>query len=72
MNRRAPTEGTVLDRFYLARLERFVRLAHRADAAVAAPWHHLARQAALAAYRDCLALGLERQAREILARTFGR
>ncbi|HEY3081484.1 MAG TPA: hypothetical protein VGM69_16460 [Chloroflexota bacterium] len=67
MNQFGQINGTVLDCFYLGRLERFARLASRADGAVAAPWHHLARQATLAAYRDCLALGLGNEARRLIA-----
>jgi hypothetical protein len=62
----------VLGRFYLRRLERFARLNHRLDPAAVSEMQRLAGHAALAAYRDCVALGLEREAREILVRVSGR
>ncbi|HEV8635543.1 MAG TPA: hypothetical protein VG370_15060 [Chloroflexota bacterium] len=62
----------VLGRFYLRRLERFARLSNRLDSAVLSERRRLAGHAALAAYRDCVALGLEREAREILVRVSGR
>ena len=34
-------------------------------------WRRLARHSTLSAYRDCAAIGLEREAREILGRTIG-
>jgi hypothetical protein len=58
----------VLARFYLRRLERFARLSHRLGGALPAERQRLAGHAALAAYRDCVALGLEREAREVLDR----
>jgi hypothetical protein len=72
MNDVALVNGMVLDRFYLRRLQRFARLASRPDAAVVPELRRLAGHATLTAYRDCAALGLEREARAILARTFGR
>jgi hypothetical protein len=62
----------VLARFYLRRLERFARLSTRADGALGRERRRLAGHATVAAYRDCVAIGLERQAREILARSAGR
>jgi hypothetical protein len=61
-----------LDRFYLRRLERFARLSHQPDSALLPERQRLAGHAALAAYRDCLALGLGREAREVLTRVSGR
>jgi hypothetical protein len=61
-----------LERFFLNRLTRFARLASEADASQIPQWRRLARASTLSAYRDCATLGLEREAREILARTFGR
>jgi len=60
-----------LEHFFLNRLTRFARLASEADASQIPQWRRLARASTLSAYRDCAALGLEREAREILARTFG-
>jgi len=71
MNDAALVNGMVLDRFYLRRLWRFARLNNRPDAATVPELRRLAGHATLAAYRDCVALGLEREAREILARTIG-
>jgi hypothetical protein len=61
----------VLGRFYLRRLERFARLSNRLDSAVLSERRRLAGHATLAAYRDCVALGLQREAREVLARASG-
>ena len=60
-----------LERFFLARLQRFARLAATAEACDIPQWRRLARHSTLSAYRDCAAIGLERQAREILGRTIG-
>ena len=62
----------VLRRFYLRRLERFARLSHRPDGATVPEMQRLAGHATLAAYRDCVAVSLEREAREVLARASGR
>ena len=62
----------VLGRFYLRRLERFARLSHQPDRALLPERRRLAGHAALAAYRDCVALGLEREARGILDHLAGR
>jgi hypothetical protein len=62
----------VLARFYLRRLERFARLSSRADGEPGRERRRLAGHATLTAYRDCVALGLEREAREVLARIAGR
>ena len=48
--------------------ERFTGLARRADVAALPQWRRLARHAAFSAYRDCVALGLEREARAAVAR----
>ena len=60
-----------LERFFLARLQRFARLAATAEACDVPQWRRLARHATLSAYRDCASIGLEREAREILGRTIG-
>lgn len=60
-----------LERFFLTRLQRFARLAAAADASDIAQWRRLARHSTLSAYRDCAAIGLEKEAREILGRTIG-
>ena len=60
-----------LETFFINRLTRFARLASEADASQIPQWRRLARAATLSAYRDCAALGLERQAREVLSKTFG-
>lgn len=72
MNDAALTNGMVLDRFYLRRLWRFARLTHGPDAQSDPRIQRLAGRATLAAYRDCAALGLEREAREVLDRVSGR
>src|SRR5262245_62136191 len=51
------TDGTDLGRFYLRRLERFARLAHRPDVAAIPALQRLAGHATLGAYRDRVALG---------------
>lgn len=60
-----------LERFFLARLQRFARLAAAADASDIPQWRRLARHSTLSAYRDCAAIGLEKEARDILGRTIG-
>jgi hypothetical protein len=55
-----------LERFALARLERFLERAAAADASGTDQWRALARHAVFSAYRDCLALGLAAEARAIL------
>jgi hypothetical protein len=62
----------VLTRFYLRRLERFARLSERPESALAPERRLLAGRALLAAYRDCVALGLAGEARDVLARVIGR
>jgi hypothetical protein len=57
--------------FFLARLERFARLAAAAEASDIPQWRRLSRHATLSAYRDCAAIGLEREARDILGRAIG-
>jgi hypothetical protein len=54
--------------FCLARLHRFASMVGTADALPRPAWRVLARHATLAAYRDCVALGLEEVAREVLRR----
>jgi hypothetical protein len=65
---RTAAQTDALERFCLARLDRFVQIAIAADGATVGPWRRLARHATFAAYQDCLALGLERQAQAILER----
>ncbi|HEY3111243.1 MAG TPA: hypothetical protein VGL23_20975 [Chloroflexota bacterium] len=60
-----------LRRLFLGRLERCARLASAADKSAASPWQALARRATLSTYRDCVALGAEAEARDILGRTLG-
>lgn len=60
-----------LEVFFVKRLTRFARKAMEADANQIPQWRRLARAATLSAYRDCQSIGLEREAREILAKTFG-
>jgi hypothetical protein len=56
------------ERFCLRRLYRFARLAEGPDSPRDPVLRRLAGHSALAAYRDCLALGLEQSAREVLDR----
>jgi hypothetical protein len=72
MNDGALADGMILDRYYLRRLWRLARLTHRNDVEVDPEVQRLAGRATLAAYRDCVALGLEREAREVLDRVSGR
>jgi hypothetical protein len=72
MNDAALVNGMILDRFYLRRLWRFARLCGRPDVAAAPELQRLAGRATLTAYRDCVAMGLEREARELLDRVSGR
>ena len=60
-----------LEHFFINRLSRFARLASEADASQIPQWRRLARAATLSAYRDCASLGMEREAREVLSKTFG-
>lgn len=60
-----------LELFFINRLTRFARLASEADASQIPQWRRLARASTLSAYRDCAALGLERDARQILTKAFG-
>jgi hypothetical protein len=63
------TDSPALGRLFLARLERSTGLARRTDVAALPQWLRQARHAAFSAYRDCLALGLEREARAALDRS---
>lgn len=63
--------AATLEIFFIKRLTRFARLAAEADASQIPQWRRLARASTLSAYRDCATLGLEREAREILTKTFG-
>jgi hypothetical protein len=67
MNQLAQTDVTAVERFCLARLERFARLASQPGVDAVPQWRRLARHAALAAYRDCLTLGRGAEARRVLA-----
>jgi hypothetical protein len=60
------TVDGALERFALARLERFVGRAAAAHESGTPQWRVLARHAVFSAYRDCLALGLASEARAIL------
>ncbi|HZR00112.1 MAG TPA: hypothetical protein VFC93_14995 [Chloroflexota bacterium] len=63
MQRTAGPMPTDLGAFVLRRLERFALLG-----ATAGGQARLARHAALSAYRDCVALGLRKEAETVLAR----
>ena len=67
------TDDTLTDvqRFHLARLRRFAVVAVGETTRMVPALDHLARHATLSAYRDCLALGLEEQARAVLTETIG-
>jgi hypothetical protein len=67
MSTLAEFDVAAVGRFYLARLERFARLAGLPDVDAVPRWRDLARHATLTAYRDCLALGLGAEARRLLA-----
>ena len=54
-----------LECFFLNRLDRVARIAAVADENEIAQWGRLARHATLSTYRDCVVLGLEREAQEI-------
>lgn len=56
-----------LGHFMLGRLHRFVGLVQAADNLGLKQWERLAKQATLSAYRDCVAIGLEEQARRIIS-----
>ena len=60
--------GPALRSLFLARLERVARLAAAADQPAGRAWPGLARRATLSTYRDCVALGVENEARDILGR----
>jgi hypothetical protein len=57
----------LLERFLIARLARFAKLANQADGSEITPWCRLARAATLSAYRDCVDVRLDRAARDILS-----
>jgi hypothetical protein len=54
------------ERFHLARLHRFASLAVISETLPRSDWRVLARHATLAAYRDCVALGIDGVARDVL------
>jgi hypothetical protein len=60
-------ETALLERFMLARLERFARIASAATESGVPQWRRLARHAVFSTYRDCLDLGLVDSARSIVA-----
>ena len=64
-----PSDSSALGRYLLARLERCARLVGRADVEALPQWRRLARHAAYSTYCDCVALGLEREARAALRGT---
>jgi hypothetical protein len=66
--RHSDGETAALGRHFLARLERAAAIAGRADVGALPQSRRLARHAAFSAYRDCLALGLEREARAAIGR----
>jgi hypothetical protein len=61
-----------IEKFFLDRLQRFARIAATAESRDISQWSRLARHSVLSAYRDCAAIGLEREARAILDETQGR
>jgi hypothetical protein len=63
-----PVTTSLLERLALVRLNRFARVAAAAEGSASPIWQGLARTAARSAYRDCLLLGLSRQAQEIVDR----
>lgn len=61
-----PTRYSVIQRFFLARLERLVSL-RRSPEQFAEPWHQpLVNRSVYSTYRDCVALGLAEEARAVL------
>ena len=71
MENRPVKSAAALRSLFLGRLERCARLAAAADRPEATVWQGLARRATLSTYRDCVALGIETEARDILGRTLG-
>jgi hypothetical protein len=57
----------MVERFCLARLERFSRIASQPEVVDVPAWRRLARHATLAAYRDCVMIGVGAEARRLLA-----
>jgi hypothetical protein len=68
METRPVASAPALRSLFLARLERCARLASSADKSEVRAWQGLARRATLSTYRDCVALGAEDEARDILGR----
>lgn len=62
-------ERTPLQRFFLARLQRFARIAADDNLCHTQALRTLARLATLSGYRDCLKLGLGEEAKHILQRS---
>ena len=79
-DRRGPDEGArpsieplgapELERFALARLERFATLLADPQVRDVPVWHRLTRHALAVAYRDCVALALKEQASAIIEEAF--
>jgi hypothetical protein len=57
---------TVLERFMLVRLDRFVRVSRSAEQDGPPQWQRLARHSVFSTYRDCVELGLVSEARAIV------
>ena len=68
METKSAQSGQALRRLFLARLERCARLAATVEPSTPPGYRVLARRATLSTYRDCLALGAEVEARDILGR----
>ena len=61
-----PTRYSVVQRFFLARLERLITL-RRSPEEFTEHWHSaLVNRAIYSTYRDCIALGLAEEARAVL------
>ena len=58
-----------LEEFFLDRLRRFSKLGSEAEASEIASWRELTRRATFMAYRDCALIGLEEEAKQVLAET---
>jgi len=65
-------DDRVLEPSVLERLRRLAACAAAAEDSQVMAWWRLARRPALADYGECIALGLEREAHQILVRAAGR